>query len=232
MSRSEALHGSKSFIDRKVLDQWSGGRYEIYISSNKGVKVVILGEAHQRQQQEQMDLINIIKPSYLLHESGGGWTYDPAIQKFVKPKGRLFNNVGDHLLIKTATIDQFRELSDNLGFKIIGCDLTDAEILEAGKNLCSIFPRKYRYEEGSGRIFRIDYGYHLFSFDELARDENIMSYRNRHMVEIITKYEALSEKPIAVIMGGTHGDNIHKDMLRRKKFGYAYIRQYQNISSR
>ena len=231
MGRSEALQGTKLFLDKGVLDQWNNNRYTIYTSVNKGIRVVILGEEHLRQQREQIDLINIIKPSYVLHESLGGWTYDPKVQKFIKPKGRLFDNVGDHPLLKTVGINLFfRELSDKLGFKIIGCDLTDAEILEAGKSICVMFPKKYRYEESSERIWRTDHGYHLLSFDELVKDENIMFYRNRQMVKIITKYEALSEKPILVVMGGTHGDSIHEDMMQRKKFGYAYVKQYANLN--
>ena len=231
MNKSEKLQSHKLSLKREILDTWNNNRYEIYFSHNKDIRVVIFGEAHQRQQQEQMDFINIVKPTYLLHESQGGWTYDPNVQKLIKPKSRLFDNVGDHRNVVTATINTmgFLKLSDKLGFKIIGCDLTDAEILEAGKRLCLVFPQQYRYEESYNLIRRIDDNYRLLSFEELAKDKNIMFYRNRHMVKMITKYEALSEKPIVVITGGAHGDNIHETMLQQKKFGYAYVKQYEKI---
>ncbi|MDP2585559.1 MAG: hypothetical protein Q8P29_01625 [Candidatus Levybacteria bacterium] len=226
MNKNEKLQSHKLFLDRDILDKWNNNRYEIYTSPNKAIGVVILGEAHQRQQREQMDFIEAVKPTYLLHESQGGWIYDPKSKRFTKPRGRLFDNVGDNVNVATVTTRRFQEQSSRLGFKIIGCDLTNAEILEVGKKLCILFPQQYRYVEGQNSIRRIDDNYRLLSFEELAKDKNIMFYRDKHMVKTITKYEALSGKPIVAIMGGSHGNNIHEAILRKKKFGYAYVKQY------
>lgn len=226
MNITEAPQHPKLFLDKGTLDQWNNNRYEIFTSPNKGIRIVILGEVHQRQQHEQMDLIRIIQPSYFLHESLGAWIYNPQIQKFIRPKNRLFDNIEDQ--VSPITIDQFLSLSNELKFKIIGCDLTDAEIMEAGKRLCVIFPQKYQYEEHHNAIRRIE-NPHYDLIEDLGLDENIMSYRNRQMVKTITKYEALSKKPIVVVMGGLHGNTIHENMLQRKHFGYAYVKQYGNV---
>lgn len=71
VNKNEKLQSHKLFLDRDILDKWNNNRYEIYTSPNKAIGVVILGEAHQRQQREQMDFIEAVKPTYLLHESQG-----------------------------------------------------------------------------------------------------------------------------------------------------------------
>jgi hypothetical protein len=228
VNKNEIPQSQKLFLDRKFLEEWNNSRYEIHYSPNKPIRVIIFGEDHQRQQQEQVDFINISKPKYLLHEGQGGWIFDPnGTKTFIKPQRRLFDNVGDNVVVSTVNTTRFQNLSKKMGFKIIGCDLTNAEIIEKGKRLSLIFPQQYQYEEVSNSIWRTDDNYHRLSWEELTKDKNIMFYRDSQMVKTIKKYEALSEKPIVVIMGGAHGDDIHENkMLQHKKFGYAYIKQY------
>lgn len=216
-------------LNLEIIKEWNDQGYEIE-HYGRNIDVLIFGEAHlyQELQRKQLQLIDIIKPEYVLHESLGGWIYEPLHEIYTKQEDRKFNDF-DKLKPSTFSLIEieFLLLAKKIDFKIIGCDLTDMECKEMAKILCKVFPEKYDYDQANGQIKYRKTPYSSFlPLYSLKEDENIIRYREKHMVKTIATYQKKSGKPIIVILGQTHGENIHQgELLQRKEFDYVYINQ-------
>lgn len=209
-----------------IIKKWNDAQYEIK-SRGDDPNVIILGESHHEQSmiQKQLELIELIKPKYVLHEYAGGFVYDPKIQELKLQSRRLYDNVDKALLESSGLENELRELADKLKFQIIGCDLTTAEL---DKKLVEQFPQKYVYDD-DGLVVSVedpDLTPSHFSPDaEMLRDAKI--------VEMISTYEKKSKKPLVVIIGNRHAHNIHDKRLLQKddKVNYKYVNQDSGIKA-
>jgi len=242
MTRCEGVNKSfernSSSLNLEIIKEWNDQGYKIEHYGHR-VDVLIFSEAHSypEHQIKQLQLINIVKPEYVLHESLGGWIYEPLREIYVKQKGRKLNDfdkINPSILIEI----EFLSLAKKLDFKIVGCDLTDMECKEMAKILCKVFPEKYDYDQTNDQIkYREKTPYSLYSsfvpLYDLKEDKNIMHCREKHMVKTIAKYQKKSEKPLIVILGQAHGEAIHqRKLFQRRKFGYVYIDQVNRCVGR
>ncbi len=211
----------KEHISLEQIMQWSKGRYRIEKYGDK-YSVVIIGETHGMPQskEEQIELIRLIKPEFVLHEFLSGFTYDPKTQKFKAQSGRIITPEDEAMeKVEEKVPQEIILLADEMDFKIIGCDSTDAEIRKAEFQLTIQFPDRYKWDDEAGMVRDIKNKKSILV-------KEVMAMRDNQMAKTILEYQQKSNRPVMVIMGRTHSQNIHKrQILQGKNFGYLFIDQ-------
>ncbi|OGZ63214.1 MAG: hypothetical protein A2639_02035 [Candidatus Staskawiczbacteria bacterium RIFCSPHIGHO2_01_FULL_34_27] len=206
----------QEFIAAEQLDKWNDKKYHIE-KFGDNISVVVLGEKHTNTEftEKQLELINIIKPEYVLSEFWNGWIYNPKTQKFEQQNDRVFDKNYDFKRVGMKLINLPPEdiklilAANKISFKIVGCDLTMGELKEIAKQ----FPDKYANKPD-------------YFIGVIGADNEVMPFRDEQMVKTISEYQQKSLKPIISIMGWHHGDSIHNQKIMQEKgFGYAYINE-------
>ncbi len=191
------------------LDEWVSKSYNNYKLARYGssIDVVLMGEWHNDVfcQRDQLRLLRIIKPKYLLHEDLMCWKYSPVSGIFRLQSSRLWPTIEDEDLLcsnpELALTRKFVGAADELGFAIVGCDLTCVEI---GKKCESSF--------------------NYWQTDPVHRYG--MAVRNDFMAEMILRFGRKECGCIPVIVGNTHASAIHnRRLLTKQGVGYVYIDQ-------
>lgn len=205
-------------ILKKRNDQWY--KIETYLED---IKVILLWEYHGREDIhiKQQELITILKPDIILHEFLAGWIYNSQKKKFEQQdfRKRTDFDMDKSMVEISKKILHAAELN---GSKIIGCDTTMAELEEAMRDLTKRFPKKYKYDSD------MNYVYNKRNREDCLTplSKDVVPYRDKRMIADIIKYEKQTEKPMVVILGQHHTDNIHKaGALKEKWFWYAYVAQ-------
>ena len=227
---------SPETIAPNSLRTWNDHGYSIE-SYGQSPTVVVLGEEHtgKDQHQKQLELIEIIKPEYVLHELANGAVYDPKVGAWSRQRGRKFN-FNDLPPVESVEVPtEYTIAADKVGFKIVGCELTLAEMADVEKRLAQQHPETFEYdefemeEEQTGILTKLDDP----DWMNTGQEDEIIPYRDEFMAKMIEKYQALSLKPVIAVMGARHGDNIHKGgLLKEKGFGYVYVNQRNGDSSK
>jgi len=136
----------RDFFRADQLAQWNDKNYHVEKYGNE-FSVIIVGETHYNPEFEakQIELTRLVRPEFVLHEFLGALIYNPITQKFEKQKGRIFgeNDGPEELYLPRGLI----QAANEMGFKIIGCDLTQRELTKCEKQLAKDFPAKYRFNE-------------------------------------------------------------------------------------
>jgi len=218
---NKEISSAREYIDARELDRWNNKGYNIELSDDSGnYSIVMIGESHldEEQWQKQIELVRLIKPEYVLHEWLGGLVYNPETEKFEGDDYGKEDYVTDVMKKNNPDIGahglpaQLYSLSKELGFKIVGCDLTKSEMARVedsfGEEEAGI-KKEGLYLPGTGK--------------------NIMRVRDMEMADTMLKCQGESNKPIVAIVGFEHGDSINSQHLLQEKgaFGYAYINQVQ-----
>jgi len=209
------------------LTGWNDRKYQIETSGEK-FSVVILGEDHYDtdMHEKQIELITIIRPEYVLHEALKGWIYDPATEKFEKQQGRRFFNEGspDAQMEESLTLNidpVLARASKDVGFKIVGCDLTGAETISAEREIAQKYPDRFTYDEEIQLLEKND------DSDWISTPSQEMApFRDGKIVQVILAYHGQGRKPLFTIVGAAHGRRIHdQELLKGKVQGYAFVDQ-------
>jgi hypothetical protein len=215
------------------LNKWNEPGYRVESYGNSP-SVYLLGEAHSArdQHQKQLELIAMIRPEYVLHELAYGTIYDPKIGKVQIQRGRKFNLYDLPPEEIEELPSEYPATANKVGFKIVGCDLTFAEMDEVEKKLAQQQPEMFEYDEfiwngmKDGRLIKRDDP----DWMNTRVEDEIIPFRDEFMVTMIQKYQALSLTPIVAVMGAHHGNNIHgKGLLKDKGFGYIYVDQTSTL---
>ncbi|OGZ67546.1 MAG: hypothetical protein A3C58_02240 [Candidatus Staskawiczbacteria bacterium RIFCSPHIGHO2_02_FULL_34_10] len=210
---------NREYINLEQLKFWNNMGYLIEESDGSDkYSIIVLGESHMDEDQweKQMELVKLVKPEYVLHEWLGGLIYNPEIGKFEGDDPGHKDYASD--LIKTNNPNigshglpaKLYDLSKEFNFKIVGCDLTKNEmqrVEEVFKEEETGIKKEGFYMPGTGK--------------------NIIRVRDMVMVDKILEYQNKSDKPIIVIIGYEHGNNINSQHLLQERgaFGYIYINQ-------
>ena len=118
-------------IPEELLRSWNTNNFSIE-TYGETYSVIMLGEGHHDSgapgaQAKQVELIELIKPEYVLYESLKGLIYDPKAREFRKQANRRFNL--DDLDTHDNKPDKpIMEAADKIGFTIVGCDITSEEL--------------------------------------------------------------------------------------------------------
>jgi len=209
-------------ITQETIAIWNDKGYKVEFYG-KELKVIVLGESHGYKDimHKQLELINEVKPDFVLHEFGAAWIYDPHTDEFKPQPNRKFNRWDinpQSIIIPVGLVSA----SKKLGFKIIGCDLTEAEISFAARQIARENPSQYEYDEEYDLLSKPDAPYWIFT----NQSKKVMPRRDEKMAEMILTYQAKTEKPLLTILGGVHAENIHNGkLIQEKGFGYAFVDQ-------
>lgn len=223
------------------LRYWNDRSYTIEKSGNSP-KIFILGEEHYHPslRSKQLELIDMVKPDFILHENVNGWVYDPLNKKFQKQSSRIFGeNDAYHLNTPHERPggmdldDRFIIVAIKKNIPIVGCDLTCKEADKKLKEHSSKQPNKYRYEYRPGfpkiytAIIDTQSG-QRYSHSKLVPE--IIEEREAHMIKALQLYEEITKNCLVVILGNLHAENIHKsNTLKDRKLPYFYINQLAGI---
>ncbi|MBM3192024.1 MAG: ChaN family lipoprotein [Chlamydiae bacterium] len=235
LNRAEATQ-VEGVVDPKLIDEWNDCGYTIE-KFGEDCSVVMLGEFHNDSdiKEKQIELIKAINPQYVLYESLNGWQYDPSTKEYTKIEGRdflegyedeYFNKTGHGENPKESTQNHLAkkivDTADEIGFKVIGCDLTLAEQAKVAQNIAILHPDEYTYDPEFHVLEKKKDPDYVFT----GTVPEAVSARDVKMVEIIVEYQKKSDRPIVVIVGANHGNHIHEQgMLKESGFGYVYINQ-------
>ena len=103
------------------LRRWAESKGFRYLANSFDPKLIIFGEEHFKDEliKAQVELIRFLQPDYVLHEFQGDRPYsgNPMYQSLV-----IGNNEDSE--IHNNEINLFRLLSQQLGFQLIGADLS------------------------------------------------------------------------------------------------------------
>lgn len=229
-SAGEAQVNTASVIPQNVVENWNTLNYLLEcIGDNPSV--IVLGEEHtsHSMHQKQLQLIDQLKPEYVLHEIAAGQIYDPGTKKYIRQKGRKFDDTDD-AIGEPVLPAGFTELADTNGFRIVGCDITMAEITDAERQIAEMNPEEYKYGEfGEGvgcLIKRGDSNWMLMYTDDL-----LAPFRDERMAKTIIEYIAKTQKPLVVILGNDHAANImERGLIKGKGCGYFYVDQTKTLT--
>ncbi len=107
-------------MENEVLNAWLIEQGYTLVSQD--TQALILGESHWEYllEKEQEELIRLARPDFLLHEGGHVLFYDPQVGKEEPLFGFSRQELEAHCMLVPSFV--FRR-ADELGFKIIGCDL-------------------------------------------------------------------------------------------------------------
>lgn len=211
-------------ITKTELQQLTGNEYKI-ISYGTNYSVFLMGEQHGDESQEKkpIELIDLIRPEYVLHEITRAWIYDPTERKYKPRDNRRFYEY--ELEDDAIPSQELINASNRLGFKLIGCDLTDVEINDIEKEIARKNPDVYEYvslgkPEDEGVLRKKSNP----NFPITSQDPEIIPFRDRHMADMTISFRRISQRPIITIVGSFHATDIHKGkLLQQKGFDYVWI---------
>ena len=202
-------------MDLNWIKSWvKENGYEIDIRGDNP-QIVIVGEIHGLFVKQQEELVDKLRPEYLLHELIGIQTYDPRTQRKGELEGRLIDGVCEMHGMSGHTI----QWSDEYGIYLVGCDLSLSELDVVERELVEKRPNIYRYGP-AGLVERLD-GTPFF----ITQDDGVVEYKDIHMGEMIVEYAAKTEKPLVTIVGSSHmrpESQIHQ-ILQDANIEYAYV---------
>ena len=223
--------GHEATIARRLIEEWStqSPPYEVEFYG-KDVSVLILGETHSREGEirKQIELIKKVRPDFVLHEFLNGWIYDPETRGYKQQEGREFSEADD-MESSHDCPKELIDLANQMGFQIIGCDLTDGELDKIGRSLVARDSEKYSYSAGVLKTTTGDPENPMIS-EWVSRSIEGIESREEKMVKLITQYQSLSKKPIVIILGDAHRENlVQQGLLKKGGFGYVSISQSLHI---
>jgi hypothetical protein len=220
---SPEINSHPSYLTIEQMRKWNDRDYPI-VNYGEEFSVAILGEFHDNIQStdKQLELIRLVQPEFVLCEGLRGWIYNPKTEDFEKQKNRIFESISDDpypFSVGTAILTA----SDEMGFKIIGCDLNQAELNRIEKRYPQIFADE---NEESDESWEHEPSYEIDTDAFSSYWYKFHPFREEQMVKSILEYKGKSLKPIISILGVNHAVNIHSGKLLQKKgFGYVFIDQ-------
>jgi hypothetical protein len=191
-------------------------------------RIVLIGESHRdlELEEQQREIIRLVGPEYVADEKLDDFIYDPASKKFRKKRGRMVDPVGDKLT--PSLPNHLIPFANELGFKIVGSDLNDAEKEALAISFPELFPKEYRLN-GNTLIRTLNGDYTTLTWEEINREPRMMAVRDKHEIGVALGLEGRSIKPVVQIVGASHGRNIvASGSLLGKDRGYIYIDQIPN----
>ncbi len=216
-----------SFVTPEIISGWNDWNYQVVVCG-KRIRCLIVGELHYRPEHisKQLELIELVKPEFVLHEFGPAWIYDPQGGGYRLQSQRSIRDGIDN-----DSLERFPELltqqAERLNHKIVGIDLTTAELDIALWRLTKERPDEFEWKQVGEHPFdgciikRDDPDYEFTTQDPL-----IMELREARMVKEIGRFEKISKAPIVVIVGDCHAENFYTHgLFRGCRFGYVVIHQ-------
>ena len=190
------------------LERWNNGRYKIEVVGD-APEAILCGERHARGMVilDQVELIRAVSPDFVLHEFMNGLVYNPKTRMEEMMPGREYDEWDVTRGLSGRPHSLIMDLSDELGFPLVGSDLTRAEKDKVMGRLMA---------EGSGR----PHGSVLTD----GSDE-VMVFRDDKASEVALEYAGKTRKPLILIGGAEHIINIHQRKLLMPLCGYALIDQ-------
>ena len=172
------------------------------------INTLVIGEEHWRFSVPEAKLIRWIEPSKVLLEGLTGFVYDPKQAKLLtQPKSWCDPNEQDIIwqaLTSDPAIDPtsllpFKEVSDELGIPIIGCDITLIEMWQKAI---------VKYGEPEESIMRLLTPGNEIEFLRLT-DTRTRVFRDRFIGRYIKKHQGIPTKPTVAIVGHAHAKYMH-----------------------
>ncbi len=189
----------------EFVNYWQGLGYKVEQYGERP-NLIIFGEDHSKKKAQrpvQSQFIRFIDPQFILHEFLNGFIYNPHTGNLEKQNNRKFART--ELLMGAHPPSILKELSQELGFKMVGCDLTEQELDNVTRKL-----------DPRGRKMLSNYS------------DEVQPYRDDQMVKTIKQYrkDATSENPVICILGNNHIKQIHNlRTLQDSEQGYLYVSQ-------
>lgn len=211
----------QDFVKLETIEEWNKQGYAIAKYGNE-FSVVMLGETHnvEEEQTKQLELIEVVKPQYVLHEFLTGWIYNPTTRTFEKQNNRTFDDRDQPPINELPP--SFISSANRLGFEIVGCDLTQGELTPIEKDLAQNNPERYVYDEKSRSLRSAERP----TARVTAASPAIVPFRDELITRRILEYHGKSSRPLVVIFGASHGRNIHEQkLLQDKGLGYIFADQ-------
>ena len=218
------MNNKFEYFNKESLIAWNDANYDIEYFGNN-LEFIVLGEEHHSLEikNKQIELINRVKPEYVLLEHITAWTYNPKNLNFTKQENRIIGEYDQnvHDLNKDWDVRGLTNESNKLGFEIIGCDLTNAELLiVAGQINKNIYEDDINYKK-----FKLLCQYIILE-EIIQKSEEFIPYREQKKIEIINNYKNKSKNTVIVILGDYHAKNLHEQKkLQELNIEYAYVSQ-------
>lgn len=203
----------ESIVDRNEFDIEFHGQ---------NIALILAGEEHHNPLDVKLQsaLIEAVKPEFVLHEFLSGWIYDPNTNEVRLQENRRAYTDPEQENLGLKSVDKpVLEAAKKVGATIVGCDITFFELDMLERKIAKENPDRY------------EYFYALLSRsnpDEIITPAHslIMPYRDEQIKDTIFHYLSLTRKPLIVIVGGAHADNLSQgNMLDGKGFDYVKIRR-------
>ena len=191
-------------VKQKIIKEFCNNRNCIPTFYGKDPSLVIMGESHGNESHDrnEQDLIQLVKPEYVLHELFDARTYNLADQEVKFIPGVPINWVDEEN--KDSYLDLV-DWAEKYRFNLIGMDLSFAE-LQAKVN--RILDRNPPYEVTN-------------------QTPEVCRYRETRMANRMVEYLVKTKKPVVAIMGNDHRKPcaaIHP-ILKSLRLDYATIFQ-------
>lgn len=191
-------------INIPEIAQWcESNKYALKVKG-RSPRLVIVGERHLDKglMEKQEELIDLVKPGYILHELLENRTYDPGTKEITFVPGSRYGS--DDLAYKDDINQELIDLADRRKIRIIGADLSLAEFN-------TVIER-----EGKRTKDMLDSQHHL-----------VMPYREERMGQRMVEYLGKTTGDILAITGAYHispKSKIHS-VLRKNHTPYVTINQ-------
>jgi hypothetical protein len=206
------------------LDAWRAAGYRIDYQKGAGgpIRAVVIGEAHYSAElvQKQLEIIAALEPEWVLHEFAGYRMYDPSSESWEALPGRSFSRTDQNLGGEPP--EAIMELSRTMLFKIIGNDLSDAEICDVGRRLAKEHPQKYKWSNKfKVLVDRKDANRFITN-----QSKEIVPFRDAHMAKMTIEYASKATKPIVVVLGSNHSNRVREQrLIEASGIGCVFIDQ-------
>lgn len=188
----------------------------------ENIALILAGEEHHNPQDIKLQsaLIEAVKPEFVLHEFLSGWIYNPNTKEVRLQDNRRAYTDPDEENLGLESVDKpVLDAAKKVGATIVGCDITFFELDMLERKIARENPDKYEYFHGL--LSRSNPNEIITTAHSL-----IMPYRDKQIKDTTFHYLTLTRKPLIVIVGGAHADNLSQgNMLDGKGFDYVKIRR-------
>ena len=214
----------------EIVKLWKneyGYRVVNYTTGLGRPKLVMCGEQHATFpiQRAQLELIQLIRPDFILHEFATAWILDPRTKKITPQPNRVINREDLHGQDYTVS-QELMDAAAEIGCQIIGCDASFADMANAARALARANPKKYYVDQRSGQLFKLADPAWICT----SQSPEMQPVRESAMATTITAYGRMPGKAM-VILGNTHAKRLHqRGDIKNAGFGYVYVDQTKSLS--
>jgi len=189
-------------MKNKLLDlirEWAERNHYVLLARGKNPQAFIVGESHRDPKliAEQGELVDIVKPGFILHELMETLIYAPKTKELKLAPGRAYNSYDADA--HSRILDYAVNWADKHQASLIGCDLSMQEMNNCFKEIAKRYPKKYHYDEESDEVYPIE-----GSLKSTNQESRIFSFREAQMGKTILEYAKRSSKPVVAVVGAYH----------------------------